>query len=301
MQFTRACRRVAAVAAATTLLAGCSSGSGGASAGGPVRVVAAINVWGDIAAQIGGSGARVTSIISKASVDPHEYEPDVRDAAAVDKARVVIENGASYDDFLGKLVSAGHRSDLAVVNVAEVVGAGGGANPHLWYSPDYVVQAARAIEARLAAAAARSRGDVRGQPVRRSWPARRTVSAVIATIKARHGGQAVAYTEPLPGYLVAAAGLHLGTPAGFSKALEDGTDPSPADSVAFERALADHTVKVLIYNSQVTDPETTRLRAVAARAGVPVVPMTETLPRGLSFQAWQAVEASALLAALDQS
>lgn len=300
MQFTRACRRVAAVAAATTLLAGCSSGSGGASAGGPVRVVAAINVWGDIAAQIGGSGARVTSIISKASVDPHEYEPDVRDAAAVDKARVVIENGASYDDFLGKLVSAGHRSDLAVVNVAEVVGAGGGANPHLWYSPDYVVQAARAIEARLAAAAP-DRAATFAANLSTFLAGEADVSAVIATIKARHGGQAVAYTEPLPGYLVAAAGLHLGTPAGFSKALEDGTDPSPADSVAFERALADHTVRVLIYNSQVTDPETTRLRAVAARAGVPVVPMTETLPRGLSFQAWQAVEASALLAALDQS
>ena len=123
----------------------------------------------------------------------------------------------------------------------------------------------------------------------------------IARIKALHAGEAVAYTEPLPAYLVQAAGLRLGSPAGFSKSLEDGTDPSPADSAAFERALTSHAVKALIYNAQVTDPETTRLRAVAQRAGVPVVPMTETLPKGLTYQAWQALQATALLAALDQA
>jgi len=32
---------------------------------------------------------------------------------------------------------------------------------------------------------------------------------------------------------------------------------------------------------------------------VPVVPVTETLPRGESFQSWQARQAAALLKALD--
>ena len=300
MQLVGVCRRVAASVAIVASLAACSGGTSGQATAGPVRVVAATNVWGDIAAQIGGSGAHVTSLISNPAVDPHEYEADVHDAASVYRARIVIENGASYDDFLAKLVSAGHRADLAVVNLANLVGAADTANPHLWYSPAYVVRAARAIEAALAAASP-GRVATYAANLRTFLAGEAAVSVTIARIKALHAGEAVAYTEPLPGYLVDAAGLHLGTPAGFSKSLEDGTDPSPADSAAFERALTSHAVKALIYNAQVTDPETTRLRAVAQQVGVPVVPMTETLPRGLTYQAWQALQATALLAALDQA
>ena len=300
MQLVGLCKRVAASVAVVASLAACANGASGQTTAGPVRVVAATNVWGDIAAQIGGSGAQVTSLISSPAVDPHEYEADVHDAASVYRARIVIENGASYDDFLAKLVSAGHHADLAVVNLANLVGAGDTANPHLWYSPAYVVRAARAIEAALAAASP-GRIATYAANLRTFLAGEAAVSVTIARIKALHAGEAVAYTEPLPAYLVQAAGLRLGSPAGFSKSLEDGTDPSPADSAAFERALTTHAVKALIYNAQVTDPETTRLRAVAQQVGVPVVPMTETLPKGLTYQAWQALQATALLAALDQA
>jgi len=300
VQLVGLCKRVAASVAVVASLAACANGASGQTTAGPVRVVAATNVWGDIAAQIGGSGAHVTSLISSAAVDPHEYEADVHDAASVYRARVVIENGASYDDFLAKLVSAGHRADLAVVNLADLVGAADTANPHLWYSPDYVVRAARAIEVALAHAAP-SLAATFAANLRTFLAGEAAVSVTIGRIKALHAGEAVAYTEPLPAYLVQAAGLRLGSPAGFSKSLEDGTDPSPADSAAFERALTTHAVKAMIYNAQVTDPQTGRLRTVAQQAGVPVVPMTETLPKGLTFQAWQALQATALLAALDQA
>jgi zinc/manganese transport system substrate-binding protein len=44
---------------------------------GVVRVVAGENFWGNIAAQIGGRHARVTSIITSPNADPHLYEADV--------------------------------------------------------------------------------------------------------------------------------------------------------------------------------------------------------------------------------
>jgi zinc/manganese transport system substrate-binding protein len=55
---------------------------------------------------------------------------------------------------------------------------------------------------------------------------------------------------------------------------------------------------VLLYNSQAVSPITTRLRSAAAAAGIPIVPVTETLPAGVTFQQWQLRQARALAAAL---
>ncbi len=61
---------------------------------------------------------------------------------------------------------------------------------------------------------------------------------------------------------------------------------------------AHHRIRVLLYNSQAVSPITARLRSAADAAGIPVVPVTETLPPGLTFQQWQLGQARALAAAL---
>ena len=93
-----------AVVAAAAALAAC--GSGAAAANGRLAVVAGENVWGDIAAQIGGARVQVTSLISDPNADPHLYQSSAAGAAAMARARVAIENGAGYDDFMGQLLSA---------------------------------------------------------------------------------------------------------------------------------------------------------------------------------------------------
>jgi zinc/manganese transport system substrate-binding protein len=265
---------------------------------GKLGVVAAENFWGDIARQIGGATVQVTSIISSPETDPHEYESNARDGAAIAGASFVIQNGAGYDDFVNKLLAASPKSGREVLDVATVVGAGNDANPHLWYNPDYVRKAAQAIQAQLAtedpshAAAYRSN-------LATFLEGEQRVVGVIDQIKFKYSGQAIAYTERVPGYLVEAAGLRLGTPASFSQAIEDDSDPSPADVAAFETALKDHTVKALLYNGQVTSPTTQRIKDLARSSGVPLVGVTETmLPGAKNFQTWQADQARALLAAL---
>ena len=261
-------------------------------------VVAAENFWGDIAQQIGGDTVQVTSIISDPNTDPHQYESSARDGAAIAGASLVIQNGAGYDEFINKLLAATPKSHREVLDVATVVGAGHDANPHLWYSPDYVLKAAQAIQEQLAtedpahAAAYRSNLATFRQ-------GEQQVVDVIDEIKSKYDEQAIAYTERVPGYLVEAAGLRLGTPASFSKAIEDDSDPSPADVAAFDAALKDHKVKALLYNAQVTSPTTQRLKDLARSNGVPIVGVTETMPPGAqNFQTWQADQARALLAAL---
>jgi zinc/manganese transport system substrate-binding protein len=58
---------------------------------------------------------------------------------------------------------------------------------------------------------------------------------------------------------------------------------------------------VLIYNAQATSAVTQHVRDLATAAGIPVVGVTETMPRGAAnFQAWQLSQAQALLKALEQ-
>ena len=82
------------------------------------------------------------------------------------------------------------------------------------------------------------------------------------------------------------------------KAIEDGTDPSPQAVAAMEALFRDRQVRVLLYNSQATSPITDRMRQLADENGIPVVPVTETLPQGMTFQQWQLGQVRALARAL---
>ena len=53
------------------------------------------------------------------------------------------------------------------------------------------------------------------------------LTAKLDAIKAKHAGARVAITEPVPLYMVTAAGLVNATPPQFSKAVEEGTDRPP--------------------------------------------------------------------------
>lgn len=297
---TRALARRAMVLVGTGgLLALGSCGPAPHAPHGKIGVLAAESSWGDIAGQIGAGRVAVTSMINDSGADPHEYETSVRDAASLAGSTVVIQNGLGYDGFVDKLLSADPDRGRTVLTVADIAGVHGhGANPHLWYSPQYVMAAARAFEAALAKV---TPADARlfEANLRSFLIGEQRVVDVLDRIKEKHGGARVAYAERVPGYLLQAAGLRLGSPASFAQSIEDGHDPSPADNVAFERALTARTVKVLILNADVSDPATRHLRQVAIDSAIPVLVMTENLPTSEpDFQTWQADQARALLAAL---
>jgi zinc/manganese transport system substrate-binding protein len=280
------------------LLAGC--GNSTASTSGRVSVVAAENVYGNIASQIGGPHVSVTSILTNPSADPHLFEPGTSTGLAVAGAKVVLQNGLGYDAFMTRLENAAPSGDRSVVTMADVLGVHGkDANPHLWYDVPRLDRIAGSIATALEQAdpphaTAYRTGLARFE--RSLGPLRREV----ATIRDRDHGAPVAYTEPVPGYLVAVAGLENLAPEAFTRPLEEGTEPAPAAVSAMNELVAKHRIRVLLYNSQAVSPITARLRAAADAAGIRVVPVTETLPPGLTFQQWQLRQARALAAALEQ-
>ncbi len=263
-----------------------------------MKVVAAENAYGNIAEQIGGADVAVTSILSDPNADPHLFEPGTAGGLAVAGAAVAIQNGLGYDAFMTKLEDAAPSKRRIVVTMADVLGVhGSDANPHLWYAVPRLDRIASAIAGALAeadpphAVAYRS-GLHRFE--RSLAPLRREVAA----IRSRFAGAPVAYTEPVPGYLVAAAGLRNLGPAAFTRAIEDGTEPPPAAVAAVDALIAKHRIRALLYNEQTVSPITRSLVAKAGRAGIGIAPVTETLPPHLSFQQWQLAQARLLASAL---
>lgn len=264
-----------------------------------VNVVAGENFWGNIVSQIGGSRVKVTSIISNPNTDPHEYESDVKDSVALAHADFVLENGLGYDDFMTKLLAGSPKSGREVLSVQKVLNiTGTDPNPHIWYGTARLHTVASAIAGELGRldpgesttfTANAAAFDTSLKPI----------LTVIATIKSKYAGTKIAYTERVPGYLVDAAGLKLGVPASFTQAVEDGDDPSPADTTAFDSAITHKTVKALLYNGQVVDSQTTKIKQLATSSGVPIIGVTETLPpTDKDFQTWQLRQAKQLLTAL---
>ena len=114
-----------------------------------------------------------------------------------------------------------------------------------------------------------------------------------------YAGQPWPTPSACPGYLLADAGLRSVTPPGFAAAIENGNEPSAADTQAMQALISGHTLRLLLYNTQATSAVTQHMRALAVQAGIPVVGVSETLPPSVpSYQAWQLRQALAILRAL---
>jgi zinc/manganese transport system substrate-binding protein len=265
---------------------------------GRLDVVAAENTYGDIASQIGGRHVAVTSILTGPDADPHLFEPTTANDLAVADAKVVLQNGLGYDAFMTKLENAAPSKSRVEVTVADVLGVHGkDANPHLWYDLPRLSRTATAIAAAFAQADP-SHATAYRRGLHRFERSLVPLGHEIAGIRTRFHGAPVAYTEPVPGYLVSAAGLRNLAPDSFTRSIEEGVEPSPSAVAAMSTLVAQRRIHVLLYNPQAVSPITMELRDAAQRAGIPVVAMRETLPPGLTFQRWQLAQARALAAAL---
>ncbi len=262
----------------------------------PVKVVAAESVYGAVAHAIAGPDAEVISILANPAQDPHLYEAGPAVARAVAGAGLVIENGAGYDPWMTALLAADPAGGRVVIDVAALVHAPAGANPHLWYDPAVMRRAAGAIAGALARLAPAQAAALHAHAARVA--ARLDVlDARVAALRARFGGQAVAATEPVFAPMAAALGLVV-RDAPFQLAVMNGTEPRASAVAAIEADLRRHAVRALLFNAQVTDGATQRLLGIAREAGVPVVGVTETLPAGEDYTGWMLAQLDRLEAAL---
>jgi zinc/manganese transport system substrate-binding protein len=261
-----------------------------------IAVVAAENFYGDIARQIGGDRVAVVSIMSSPDQDPHLFETTPGAVRQIAKAQIIIANGANYDPWMEKLLAATPRAGRVVITAADLTGRKAGDNPHLWYDPKTMPAVATAIAEALSKADAAHASDYAAR-LKTTLATLERVAARVAQLKAKHAGSAVTATEPVFGPMAEALGLTMRNQR-FQLAMMNDTEPSARDLARFERDLRERAVKVLIYNSQVSEKLTERLRDIAIKSKVPVVGVAETMPANTIFQDWVLGELDAIDKAL---
>jgi zinc/manganese transport system substrate-binding protein len=262
-----------------------------------VDVVVSVGQWGDAARQVGGDCANVTTIVASGAVDPHDFEPGTADLAAFSDADLVLVNGADYDHWAEDAASS-QDPEPPVLSVAEVLDAPEGGDPHLWYEPEAVHAVAPALADELAELSPDAADVFRANAA--TWQAdlRGYLDAVLA-LGSTASGRTYAATETVFDRMAASLGLVDATPEGYRRSVSNESEPAPGDLAAFEAALADGSVDVLVYNTQTSGTVPDQLRTAAEDAGVPVVEVTES-PSDAdgSFVAWQLAQLSALSDAL---
>ena len=279
------------------LLALALSGVGVAHAA-PVPVVAAESTYGAIAQAIGGPYVRVDSILRSPDVDPHTFEATPATARTVAQARIALLNGLGYDEWMRKLLTAAPSPRREVVVAADVgrawVMADG--NPHIFYD----TRVAEAVAARVAAWLQRDDPAHAADFARNLRDFRAALAAVdarVAQLRRAHPGLAVTATEPVFGYMLRA----LGWPSAgqrFQFDVMNGTEPPPAVVARFEDELRHRRVVLLVYNRQVSEPVTQRMREIAAHASIARVGVDEIAPPGVGYAAWLQRSLDAVDAAL---
>jgi zinc/manganese transport system substrate-binding protein len=249
-----------------------------------LTIVAAENFYGDLARQIGGSNVTVTSILANPDDDPHLFETSPSTARTIADAKIIIYNGADYDPWMDKLLSASTSKDRTTIVAADLIGKKSGDNPHLWYDPATLPAIAKALSADLA-----KRDPTNAVHYEANLKAFQTsleaIDKEIADVKKTYAGTEVTATEPVFGYMAEALGLKM-LNYDFQVALMNDAEPSATQVAAFENSLKDGSAKILFYNSQVTDEATTRLLDIAKQNKVTVIGVTETEPAGQTIQTW---------------
>ena len=250
----------------------------------PLAIVTAENFYGDIARQVGGDRVAVVSIMSNPDQDPHLFETTPTVVRQLANAHIVILNGANYDPWMDKLLSAAPRPGRVVINAAQLNGRKSGDNPHLWYDPATMPTMATALAGALTHLDSAHAADYATR-LKETLASLARITQRIAQLKAKHAGISVTATEPVFGLMVEALGLTMRNQR-FQLAMMNDTEPSARDVAALESDLKEHKVKALIYNSQVSEKLTERMRAIAGAAKIPVIAVTETMPANISFQDW---------------
>ncbi len=283
-----------------TALSACVAGPDASSAPGVVKVVAAENFYGDVVRQLGGSHVSVTSIIADPNVDPHEYESNPQTAIQVSNAQLVIENGLGYDAWMDKLLAGSPNASRVVLVGGQIANHKLPNNPHVWYGFDNMPAIAQAITNSLKQLDSKDAAFFDSNLaafVQSLTPLEQKVAA----IKAKYAGTPVALTETIYLYQSMPEGLNVLTPFEFMKAIAEGNDP-PADTVAtVNNQVNNRQAKILIYNEQTITPITTNLQNQAKQRNIPVVPVTETMPPGKTYQTWMSGQLDVLLLALQQA
>ncbi|USS93055.1 zinc ABC transporter substrate-binding protein [Fructilactobacillus ixorae] len=248
-----------------------------------IKVVAATNIYGQMAEAVVGKYGKVTSLVNS-GVDPHEFEPSIQAAHQVSDANVIIQNGLGYDDWMQKLTQNA-SSRTTQINVGQLLHKHNGDNEHLWYNPE----TAPAVVQRLVKVASQLQPEHRqtfeknGQAyLERLKPVNELAKTSRSNLQEHDLKRKVDVSEPVFDEALHAMGYQVNN-RDFENATEKEVDPSPATIKAMRRDLTEQRVAFFVDNTQTDSQTVNQMVKLAEQHHVPVVKVTETIPKGQNY------------------
>lgn len=249
-----------------------------------IHLIAAENFYGDIAKELGGDSVDVVSILKNPQQDPHLFTASPTIAKAVASADIVVYNGAHYDDWMVRLLSASDKKNRIVLSVADLVGVKAKDNPHIWYIPTTMSYYAQALVQHFSALDPIHENEYK-QRLQAFQAKQKTFQNEVAQLKRKISGLSVTATEPVFSHMIEALGLKIrNLDFQWSVANEGALSPSEVKSMLDD--LNHHQVRILFYNTQVTSPLINQIKTVAEKNHIPVIGISETQPLGMSYHEW---------------
>lgn len=263
----------------------------------PLQIVAAENFYGQIAQQIGGKYVAVTSILNNPNQDPHLFSNSPSTATMVANAQVIIYNGLGYDSWIEHLISVNPKNKT-IINVAELIDRKIGDNPHIWYQPQTMLVYATFLAGELTKLLP-EHAHYFQQQLLNFKQHYELLNRQIAQLKKQYQGTPVIATEPVFNYLAEILGFKI-YGRDYQLSIMNETEPTATQIKDFEEKLRQHQVKLLIYNNQVSNPSTQRMRKLAEQYGIPTIGVHETKPPNKSYLNWIMLELSRLQHTLEK-
>lgn len=262
-----------------------------------ITIVAAENVYGSIAKQLGGPYVTVTSILNNPAQDPHLFSIRPSVSKAIADADMVIYNGADYDPWMNTLLAIKSQKQRQVVVVSQLVHIKTGSNPHIWYIPETIPLFAQYLVSILSQDDPIHQNDYTHQ-LNHFKNEYQIIFVTIKRLKQRFQNTPVIATEPLFGYMAKSIGLNMHG-EGFQTSIMNDVPPTISQIKQFEDDLKQHTVRVLIYNNQVVNPLTKHMLSIAHKEKIPVLGVSEMMPANMTYVEWMMKQLTELEKALE--
>ncbi len=264
-----------------------------------INIVAAENFYGQLAKEIGGNQVNVQSIISNPDSDPHLFTTSPSTSKVLSQAQIIIYNGADYDSWMQQMLNNVDRSKVIIINVADLVGVKSGQNPHIWYKPTTFPKLAQVVAQKINQLSPQNKTQVNNN-LQKFITENQKTNQLINQVKSKYANTPVTATEPVFGYMADALGFQM-QGLDFQWKIMNDTDPTPKMIANYQALLTGKKVKILFYNSQVSDSITKNMQNLAKQNSIPIVGVTETMPNNQSINQWLTSEISATENALSKS
>lgn len=250
-----------------------------------LNIVTTTDFYAEVAKAVVGDKGNVSSIINNPAIDPHDYEPTTDVAKKVSKADITVANGLGYDSWMNKLDM--QDSDSFIKIGENVMHKKTGDNPHIWYNPETMPRYAKYLATKLAQKQPKNKAyfEKNAQTYIDSLKPVQTELTKLKAASKNLPNKNVYVSEPVFDYSIAATGFKV-TNKSFEKAIENGTDPTPAVIKEMHQGIKQKQISFFVLNTQTDSQLINNLVKLAQQKNIPILKVTETLPKGKTYKEW---------------